>query len=83
MDLANLASSSRTIDIAVTLTGPGTQRAIAQFSRMLNAGESFQRAFTTRIPGRAQPGTYTVTATASVSNQVEATDSFTLEKAEQ
>ncbi len=76
MDLANLAPNSRTIDISVTLTGPGTQRSIAQFSRTLNAGESFQRAFTTKIPGRAQPGTYTVTATASVSQQVEATDSF-------
>ena len=81
MDLTNLASNSRTIDIAVTLTGPGTQRSIAQFSSTLDGGESRERIFTTKIPGRAQPGTYTVTATASVSQHIEANDSFDLEKA--
>lgn len=83
LDLANLASDSRTIDVSVKLTGPGTQRSIAQFSRTLAAGKSFEHIFTTRIPGRAQSGTYTVTATASVSQQVEASDSFNLEKAPQ
>ena len=82
LDLANLGSDSRTIDVSVTLTGPGTERSIAQFSRTLGAGESFQRSFTSRIAGRAQSGTYTVTATAVVSGQVEASDSFTLEKAQ-
>ena len=81
MDLTNLASNSRTIDIAVTLTGPGTQRLIAQFSSTLDGGESRERIFTTKIPGRAQPGTYTVTATASFSQHIEANDSFDLEKA--
>lgn len=83
LELANLASISRTIDITVTLTGPGTRRSIGQFSSTLDAGESRQRIFTTRIPGRAQPGTYTVTATASVSQHIEANDSFNLEKARQ
>jgi len=82
LDLTNLASDSRTFDVSVTLTGPGTQRSIAQFSRTLGTGESFQRAFTTKIPGRAQSGTYTVTGTAIVLGQVEASDSFTLEKAQ-
>ena len=81
MDLTNLASNSRTIDIAVTLTGPGTQRSIAQFSSTLDGGESRERIFTTKIPGRAQPGTYSVTATASVSQHIEANDGFELEKA--
>jgi hypothetical protein len=83
LNLANLGSVSRTIDVSVTLTGPGTQRSIAQFSRTLGAGESFSPSFTTTIPGRAQPGTYTVTGTASVSQRVEATDSFELQKAQQ
>jgi hypothetical protein len=83
LDLTNLGSISRAIDVSVTLTGPGTQRSIAQFSRTLAAGESFLRSFTTTIPGRAQPGTYTVTGTATVLQQVEATDSFELEKAQQ
>ena len=82
LELANLASVPRTIDVVVTLAGPGTHRSIAQFSSTLDAGESRQRTFTTRIPGRAQAGTYTVTATASVSQHVEATDSFGLEKAQ-
>ena len=82
LNLANLGSDSRTIDVSVTLTGPGTQRSIAQFSRTLGAGESFQRSFTSRIAGRAQSGIYTITATAVVSGQVEASDSFTLEKAQ-
>ena len=81
MDLTNLASNSRTIDIAVTLTGPGTQRSIAQFSSTLDGGESRERIFTTKIPGRAQPGSYSVTATASVSQHIEANDGFELEKA--
>ena len=80
LDVGNLASVSRTIDVAVTLTGPGTQRSIAQFSRTLAAAESFQRSFTTRISARLQAGTYTVTGTASVSQQVEASDTFDLEK---
>ena len=80
LNVGNLASVSRTIDVAVTLTGPGTQRSIAQFSRTLAAGESFQRSFTTRIPGRLQAGIYTVTGTASVSHQVETSDTFDLEK---
>ena len=80
MKVGNLAPVSRTIDVAVTLTGPGTQHSIAQFSRTFAAGESFQRSFTTRIPGRLQAGTYTVTGTARVSQQVEASDSFDLEK---
>jgi hypothetical protein len=80
LKLTNLSSGTRTIDILVRLTGPGTQRTLAQFSETLDAGESFSKAFTTRVPGRAQPGTYTVTGTASVSQHVEATDSFDLEK---
>jgi len=80
LNVGNLASVSRTIDVAVTFTRPGTQRSIAQFSRTLAAGESFQRSFTTTVPGRLQAGTYTVTGTASVSQQVEASDTFDLEK---
>ncbi|HSU85904.1 MAG TPA: hypothetical protein VLI42_04155 [Chthoniobacterales bacterium] len=44
-----------------------------QFSRILAAGDSFSRSL----------GTYTVTGTAIVSQQVEAADSFELDKAEQ
>jgi len=80
LELTNLSSATRTIDILITLTGPGTQRTIAQFSQTLAAGKSFVRSFTTRIAGRAQAGTYTVTGTASVSGQTEAADSFNLEK---
>ena len=80
LNLINHSSGTRTIDILVRLTGPGTQRTLAQFSETLDAGKSFRQAFTTRVPGRAQPGTYTVTGTASVSQQVEARDSFDLEK---
>jgi FG-GAP repeat protein len=80
LNLANLSSGTRTIDILVRLTGPGTQRTLARFSETLDAGASFRQVFTTRVPGRAQPGTYTVTGTASVSQQVEASDSFDLEK---
>jgi hypothetical protein len=56
------------------------QRTLAQFSETLDAGKSFRQAFTTSVPGRARPGTYTVTGTASVSQHVEARDSFDLEK---
>jgi hypothetical protein len=80
LEVTNLAPISRTIDVAVTLTGPGTQRSITRFSRNLDAGESFSRSLTSRIPGRADAGTYTVIGTARVSRQVEATDSFSLEK---
>jgi len=80
LQLTNLSSDTRTIDILITLAGPGIERTIAQFSQTLPAGQSFVRSFTTRISGRAQAGTYTVTGTASVSGQTEATDSFNLEK---
>jgi hypothetical protein len=73
LDLTNLGSVSRTIDISVTLSGRETKRSIVQFSRTLAAGDSFSRSL----------GTYTVTGTAIVSQQVEATDSFELEKAQQ
>ena len=80
LNLINHSSGTRTIDVLVTLTGPGTHRTLARFSETLDAGVSFRKNFTTRVPGRAQPGTYTVTGTASVSQQVEAKDSFDLEK---
>ena len=80
LELSNNSSVTRTIDILLTLTGPGTQRTIAQFSQTLGAGESFTRSFTSRIAGRAEAGTYTVTGTASFSGQVEASDSFNLQK---
>ena len=53
LNLTNLSSATRTIDILVKLTGPGTQHTLAQFSETLDAGESFGQAFTTRVPGRA------------------------------
>ena len=80
LNLINLSSGTRTIDILVGLTGPGTQRTLAQFSETLDSGKSFGQVFTTNVPGRAQPGTYTVTGTASVSQHVEAKDTFDLEK---
>jgi hypothetical protein len=80
LNLMNVSSGRRTIDILVRLTGPGTQRALARFSETLDAGKSFRQVFTTRVPGRAQPGTYTVTGTASVSQHLEAKDSFNLQK---
>jgi hypothetical protein len=80
LNLMNVSSRTRTIDLLVTLTGPGTQRTLARLSETLDAGASFRRNFTTTIPGRAQPGTYTVTGKASVSQQEEASDSFDLEK---
>ena len=80
LELSNLSSLTRTFDILLTLTGPGTQRTIAQFSQTLGAGESFTRSFTSRIPGRAETGTYIVTGTATVAGQVEASDSFDLQK---
>jgi hypothetical protein len=69
--------------LRITLTGLGTQGTLAQFSENLDAGKSFRQAFTTRIPARPQPGTYTVTGTASVSHEVKASDSFDLEKSQQ
>ena len=51
LELTNLSSATRTIDILITLTGPGSQRTIAQFSQTLPAGESFIRSFTTRGSG--------------------------------
>ena len=50
LDLANLAADSRTIDIAVTLTGPGTQRSIEQLSRTLSAGELVQHSSPPEFP---------------------------------
>ncbi|HEU0209138.1 MAG TPA: hypothetical protein VFQ78_09170 [Candidatus Udaeobacter sp.] len=80
LNLTNLSSGTRTIAVVVRLTGPGTQRTIARFSQTLGAGESFRQVFTTAIPARAQPGTYTVTGTASVSQKVQARDNFDFEK---
>ncbi len=80
LELSNQSSVTRTIDIQVTLTGPGPQRTIAQFSRTLAAGESFTQTITSRVSGRAPAGTYTVTGTASVAGRVEATASFDLQK---
>ena len=80
LESSNLSSVTRTINILLTLTGPRTERKIAQFSQTLGSGESFVRSFRSRIPGRAEAGTYTVTGTASVSGQVEASDSFDLRK---
>jgi hypothetical protein len=83
LTLINLSSETRTIHIRVRLTGPGTQRALARFSETLDPGKSFKQAFTTRVPGRAQPGAYTVTGTASLSNKAEGMDSFELQKSAQ
>jgi hypothetical protein len=80
LELTNLSSATRTIDVVVTLTGARPEREIARFSQTLSPGESFVQSFTTRIGRRVRAGTYTVTGTASVSGQIEATDSFTLEK---
>lgn len=80
LQLINLSSATRTIETLVRLTGPGAHRTIAQFSRTLAGGESVTRTFSSRISGRAQAGTYTVTATASVAGKLEATDSFNLQK---
>jgi hypothetical protein len=80
LDMTNLGSATQIIDVLVTLSGPGTQRTVAQFSQTLSAGESFAQSFTSRIPGRARAGTYTVTGTASVSQEIEASDSFDMQK---
>ena len=80
LDMSNLNSVTQTVDVVVTLSGPGTQRTIAEFSQTLSAGKSFAQSFTSRIPGRARAGTYTVTGTASVSQEIEASDSFDLQK---
>jgi len=80
LNLMNLSSETRTIDILVQLTGPGAQRTLAQFSETLDSGKSFRQVFTRSVPGRAQPGTYTVTGTARVSQHVEARDRFDLQK---
>ena len=80
LDMTNLSSVAQIADVVVTLSGPGTQHTIAEFSQTLSAGESFARSFTARIPGRARAGTYTVTGTASVSQEIEASDSFDLQK---
>ena len=83
LNLMNLSSERRTIDLLLRLTGPGTQRTLARFSETLDPGESFRQTFVTRLPGRAKPGTYTVRGSASVSNEIEATDTFQLEKSQQ
>ena len=80
LQLTNESAVTRPIDVAVRLNGPGTATTIAGFSRTLGAGEVFVRSFTSRLSGRAQAGTYTVTGTASVSGELEASDSFTLQK---
>jgi hypothetical protein len=80
LNLSNLSSLTRTIDVVIRITGPGTQRTLAQFSQTLTAGESFRRSFARSIPGRAPAGGYRVRGTASVSQQIEASDSFHLDK---
>jgi hypothetical protein len=80
LDLTNVSSGTRTIDILLTLSGPGTQRTIAQFSQTLGAGESFSRSFTSRVTGRARAGTYIVTGTSTISGHLESSDSFDLQK---
>jgi len=80
LDLVNGGDVTRTLDIWVVLTGPGTNRIVRQFSRTLAPGGSFHRSFAQRIPGSAGAGTYSVTGNAGTFPAAEVNDSFTFEK---
>jgi len=80
LDLINGSDETRTLDIWMALTGPGTNRIVRQFSRTLAPGGSFHRSFTQRIPGSAGAGTYSFTGNAGTFPAAEVSDSFTFEK---
>ena len=80
LDLVNGSDETRTLDIWMALTGPGTNRIVRQFSRTLAPGGSFHRSFTQRIPGSAGAGTYSFTGNAGTFPAAEVSDSFTFEK---
>ena len=80
LDLVNGSDETRTLDIWMALTGPGTNRIVRQFSRTLAPGGSFHRSFTQRIPGSARAGTYSFTGNAGTFPAAEVSDSFIFEK---
>ena len=80
LDLVNGSDVTRTLDIWVVLTGPGTNRIVRQFSRTLAPGGSLHRSFTQRIPGSAGAGTYSVTGNAGTFPAAEVSNSFMFEK---
>ena len=80
LDVINESSETRTMDIWVLLTGPGTNRTLELFSRTLAPGERFRRTFTQRIPGGLQAGTYSVTGNAGTFPTAEVRDRFKIEK---
>ena len=80
LDLGNEGNTTRTIDVWVTLTGPGTSRVVERFSRTLAPGDSVHRTFRQRVPGSTLAGTYSVTGNAGTFPTVELSDSFTFEK---
>ena len=80
LDLINEGNTTRTIDVWVMLTGPGTNRIVERFSRTLAPGDSVHRTFRQRVPGSALAGTYSVTGNAGTFPTVEVSDSFTFEK---
>jgi hypothetical protein len=80
VDLLNEGSTTRAIDVWVTLTGPDTSRIVERFSRTLAPGDSLHRTFRQRVRGSALAGTYSVTGNAGTFPTVEVSDSFTFEK---
>jgi hypothetical protein len=80
LDLGNEGNTTRTIDVWVTLTGPGTSRVVERFSRTLAPGDSVHRTFRQRVPGSTLAGTYSITGNAGTFPTAEVSDSFTFEK---
>ena len=80
LDLVNEGNTTRTIDVWVTLTGPGINRIVERFSRTLDPGDSVHRTFDSVSAAAHWPGTYSVTGNAGTFPTVEVSDSFTFEK---
>jgi hypothetical protein len=80
LDLSNESNITRTLDVWVTLTGPGISRIVERFSRTLAPGDSFHRTFRQRVPGSTLAGTYSVTGNTGTFPTVKLSDSFMFEK---
>lgn len=80
LDLANESDAAQTVDVWIVLTGPGSNRTLARFTRTLGPGASLHRTFTQSLPGGSPAGLYTVTGNAGTFPIPEVSDSFTLEK---
>src|SRR5712691_5919566 len=80
LDLQNGSNVTRTIDVWVTIAGPGINRIVERFSRTLAPGERFHRTFRQRVSGDVEAGTYSVTGNAGTFRVSRVSDGFTFEK---